>query len=94
MPRYVGRVTGSCYARRVAYKEKLQAFLEKEAADRNIDLDDDSLVESGIIDSLGIMKLVQFIESEFSIVIEDAELTPDNFDTVADIVKLLESKKS
>ncbi len=78
----------------MAYQEKLQAFLEKEAADRNIDLDDDSLVESGIIDSLGIMKLVQFIESEFSIVIEDAELTPDNFDTVADIVKLLESKKS
>ncbi len=78
----------------MAYKEKLQAFLTKEANDRNIDLDDDSLVESGIIDSLGIMKLVQFIESEFSIVIADAELTPDNFDTVDDIVKLLESKKS
>lgn len=77
----------------VAYKEKLQAFLTKEAADRNIDLDDESLVESGIIDSLGIMKLVQFIETEFGIVIEDAELTPDNFDTVDEIVKLLESKK-
>lgn len=77
----------------MAYKEKLQAFLEKEAADRNIEIDDDSLVESGLIDSLGIMKLVQFIETEFEIVVADAELTPDNFDTVEAINSLLESKK-
>ncbi len=78
----------------MAYKEKLQAFLEKEAADRNIEIDDDSLVESGLIDSLGIMKLVQFIETEFEIVVADAELTPDNFDTVEAINSLLEAKKS
>ena len=77
----------------MAYNEKVQAFLEKEAADRNIDLDDESLVESGLIDSLGIMKLVQFIETEFGIVVADAELTPDNFDTVPAICSLLESKK-
>lgn len=76
----------------LAYEEKLKIFLAKEARDRNIDLDHSSLLESGIIDSLGIMKLVQFIETEWKIVISDEEIMPDNFETVESIVKLLESK--
>ena len=76
----------------VSFEDKLKTFLLKEARDRNIDIDHNSLIESGIIDSLGIMKLVQFIETEWKIVIADAEIMPDNFDKVSDIVKLLESK--
>lgn len=77
----------------MVYRDKLKTFLTKEARDRNIDIDGESLIESGIIDSLGIMKLIQFIESEWKIVISDAEIMPDNFDKIDDIVKLLETKK-
>ena len=44
----------------------------------NLD-ENQSLLESGIIDSLGIMKLVTFIEDEFQLKISDEELIPENF---------------
>ena len=43
--------------------------------------DDVSLLEEDIVDSLGIMDLVFFVEESFDILVEDEELTPDNFAT-------------
>jgi acyl carrier protein len=40
--------------------------------------DDTSFMEEGIIDSTGVLELVEFLEKEFSIVIEDDELIPEN----------------
>jgi len=58
------------------------------------DLDENqSLLEAGILDSLGIMKLVAFIEAKFLLKIEDDELSPENFETLSDISKMI-SKKS
>ena len=51
------------------------------------------LIESGIIDSLGILKLVSAIEEKLKIEVLDEELIPENFQTVNDIVKLIESKQ-
>ncbi|MCS6840435.1 MAG: acyl carrier protein [Roseiflexus sp.] len=44
--------------------------------------DDDSFLERGIVDSLGVIELVSFIETQFGISVADHELTPDNFDSV------------
>jgi acyl carrier protein len=55
--------------------------------------DGDPLIESGIIDSLGIMKLIGFLEDKVSIQISDEELTPENFATVAAIVSLVQKKQ-
>jgi acyl carrier protein len=38
-----------------------------------------ALLEKGILDSLGILDVVSFLESEFSITINDEELVPENF---------------
>ena len=54
--------------------------------------DDTQLIESGIIDSLGIMKLLQYLEDSFSIRIADDELRPENFETPGTIVSLVETK--
>jgi len=56
--------------------------------------DDTQLIESGIIDSLGIMKLLQYLEDSFSIRIADDELRPENFETPGIIVSLVERKLS
>jgi acyl carrier protein len=56
--------------------------------------DDDQLVESGIIDSLGVMTLLSFLEEEFSIKIPDQELTPENFATLSMITTLVENQRS
>ncbi|GIK43470.1 MAG: hypothetical protein BroJett011_73030 [Chloroflexota bacterium] len=44
--------------------------------------DNASFLEEGIVDSLGIMDLIMFIQENFGVTIKDAELTPDNFDSV------------
>lgn len=44
--------------------------------------DSDSLIESGVIDSLGIMKLLAFLEDTFDIQISDDALVPENFETI------------
>jgi acyl carrier protein len=47
------------------------------------DLDnDDSFLEKGIIDSTGVLELVEWLEDEFDIQIEDEELIPENLDSV------------
>jgi acyl carrier protein len=48
---------------------------------RNV-TDHDNLLESGIIDSLGALELVTFMEQEFSVTVDDADLTPENFQTI------------
>lgn len=54
--------------------------------------DTDALLESGILDSMGIMKLLSFLEEKFSVSLESGELTPENFETVKSIAGLIESK--
>lgn len=45
--------------------------------------DEDSLLDQGIVDSIGIMQLVLFIEETFKIFVQDSEITPMNFDSVS-----------
>ena len=54
--------------------------------------DDTSLIESGVVDSLGIMKLLQYLEDSFAIRIGDDELLPENFETPGKIASLVEQK--
>jgi acyl carrier protein len=54
--------------------------------------DSDKLIETGIIDSMGIISLLGFLETEFSIQIESDELVPENLDTVQSISELVERK--
>ncbi len=47
------------------------------------DVDEDvSLLDTGIMDSLGVLQLVSFVEETFSIQVEDVDVVPDNFDSV------------
>lgn len=45
--------------------------------------DDASFLEEGILDSIGVLELVGFIEETFGVSVEDREIVPDNFDSVA-----------
>ena len=54
--------------------------------------EDQSLLESGIIDSLGIMKLLVFIEEKFQLKVSDEELIPENFETLSTIANLISHK--
>ena len=43
---------------------------------------DESLLDSGIVDSTGVMEVVAFLEEGFGITIDDEELVADNLDSV------------
>jgi acyl carrier protein len=53
-----------------------------------------SLLEFGVIDSLGMLDLVAFLEAEFGISIAEEELTPENFQTVSRIGIYVRAKQS
>ena len=52
------------------------------------------LFEKGIIDSTGVLDLVGFVEETFDIQIDDAELLPENFETVAALADFVRKKIS
>ncbi len=54
--------------------------------------DDASLLNEGIIDSLGVMELVAFIELEYGISVKDSEITPENFDSVNNLANYIRGK--
>lgn len=61
---------------------------------RNLEFDDeDSLLDAGVIDSLGILDLVGFLEETFGIQASDEDLNPENFDSIATLVRFVESKR-
>lgn len=56
--------------------------------------DSDPLIESGIMDSLGMMKLIGFLEDNLSIEINDDELIPENFSSIETIGNLVAEKQA
>lgn len=54
---------------------------------------DESLLDAGLIDSTGVLELVAFIEAEFRIVMADADIVPDNLDSIAAIAAYVERKR-
>ena len=52
------------------------------------------LFRSGIIDSFGLLGLVQFLEAAFSIRVQDDEMHPENFRDVSSIARFVRSKKA
>jgi acyl carrier protein len=54
--------------------------------------DDTSFLDEGIIDSTGILELVNFIEEQFSIKVDDEELVPENLDSINNVVAYLGRK--
>ena len=54
--------------------------------------DDDSFMEEGIVDSVGALELVLFVEETFGVAVEDPEITPDNFDSVKKLANFIRSK--
>ena len=54
--------------------------------------DEASFLEEGIVDSMGIMELVMFVDETFGINVEDEELVPDNFDSVSKLAAYIRHK--
>jgi acyl carrier protein len=71
-------------------------FLNQAAAETGSELPnrDSSLFQSGVLDSFTLVDFVTVLESECNIKIDDADLRPGNFDTIAKVEAFVERAKA
>ena len=53
-----------------------------------------SLIEAGIIDSTGVLELVGWLEETYGVEISDAELVPENLDSIDNILRFMATKRN
>lgn len=78
-------------------KSDLREFIKNNfmyASDSH-DLDDDtSFLDRGIIDSTGVLEIIDFLEESYDISIENGEVIPDNLDSINRINRFVNRKIS
>lgn len=75
---------------------EIRAFVEEllgEHDDHAAFGDSESLIKAGRLDSLAVVKLVTFLESDFAVDFARVEFDPERFDTVAEIVAMIEDSR-
>lgn len=72
--------------------DQIRAFIEKTFG-KAVGVDD-SLLDSGLLDSIGIFEVATFLESAFGITVEDEAIIPEHFETVALIANFVNRKKA
>ena len=79
-----------------AHKEKIKAFIVDNFMFGSSDglTYETSFLDEGIIDSTGILELVDFLEKEFNISVEDEELVPENLDSIDNVDEFVSRKLS
>jgi len=77
------------------FETRIKGFVyEQFPLSRNLKMTpSDNLFSAGVVDSLGILDLVAFLENEFQVVVSDEELIPEHFETIECMVKFLHNKK-
>ena len=79
-------------------KQKIKAFIiENFLFGEGSDLKDDtSFLDEGIIDSTGVLELIEYLEEEFDVEIQDEDMIPENLDSLNNVetfmAKLISSK--
>ena len=78
----------------MSIEEKIKEFILKNLyfVEDHVLGEDDSFLNEGIIDSMGSMELVAFVESEFGIKVEMSEVVVKNFDSVRQLAAFVRRK--
>tara|TARA_R110002049_G_scaffold299634_1_gene489960 strand:+ start:3694 stop:3942 length:249 start_codon:yes stop_codon:yes gene_type:complete len=74
-------------------KSKIKDYIINATLSDNKTISDDTLIfETGLLDSMGLLFLIEFLKEEFNVVVNDDELLPENFESVNSIIKFIEGK--
>jgi acyl carrier protein len=74
----------------------IEKFIVEEImlADRQTRVDpEESLVASGVLDSLALLRFIAFLEEQFNIVVDDLEVVPENFESINAAKAFVEDKR-
>jgi acyl carrier protein len=74
-------------------EQEVRSFLtEKFLFGRDETLNDEMPLLGNVIDSQGVIELIQFVQDRFGIAVDDEEVTADNFASVTSVVGFIERK--
>ena len=82
---------------RAEIERELRSFIDEElfyGADHGALADDQPLQETGVIDSMGMLRLVTFLEETFGIEVLDSDVVPEHLGTLGGIISYIERKRS
>ena len=76
-------------------KKTIREFLIEELRDNGFHeavSDDESLIDTGIMDSLSILKTISFLDEKFGVVFTEDELAPENFESITSIHNIVKKR--
>ncbi len=76
-------------------KKTIREFLIEELRDNGFHeavSDDESLIDTGIMDSLSILKTISFLDEKFGVVLTEDELAPENFESITSIHNIVKKR--
>jgi len=74
-------------------KEDIIKIIQEVSKKTDVPADDESLFDSGLLDSFALTDMVGALEEKFGIKVPDSDLNPRKFDTVEKIAEYVESRK-
>ncbi len=72
------------------FKQRIKDFLEKETQSKVTD-ENQNLIQTGILDSFSMIRLLGFIEKEIGVTVNMENLSADNFNSLANIIDAIQS---
>ncbi len=74
-------------------KEEIKNYIiEASLSDANKINDDTLIFDTGLLDSMGLLFLIEFLNENYQVEINDDELNPENFESINSIVAFVEGK--
>ncbi|QWV93984.1 acyl carrier protein [Geomonas oryzisoli] len=77
------------------YTDTIRSFIQNEMAGPGTKVTlspSDSLIDKGIVDSLGVQRLIAYLEKEFGVQIADTEIVPEHFETISAVAEFINFK--
>jgi acyl carrier protein len=76
-------------------KEEIRKFIREEICLSQVDFnDDDSLYELNILNSLGVMRLILFLQEKYDFVVDPSDLRIEDFETLGGIHHYIQQRRS
>jgi acyl carrier protein len=78
---------------KIETKTKIRNYILESTLAETDNIEDDTLIfETGLLDSMGFLFLIEFIKDEFGVEINDDELIVENFESINTIAEYLDQK--
>lgn len=76
-------------------KIEIKQYIVESSMTNIEDLKDDTLIfDAGLLDSMGLLFLIEFLNENYQIEVSDEELNPKNFESISNIVSFVNEKLS